>query len=115
MQRQQNVNGARVAGRRHVNSARMACCRSCDKLCTCIYIASGGDVVILNDANFESTVLKNTGGDGWFVDFYAPWCGHCKTLAPVWESMATALIGTDTHLAKMDCTQNLVTTYKYVA
>ena len=65
-------------------------------LCTCIYIASGGDVVILNDANFESTVLKNTGGDGWFVDFYAPWCPHCRTFAPIYESDAEWFLSTYT-------------------
>jgi len=53
---------------------------------------SGKDAVIeLTDSNFASTVLKSD--EPWLVEFFAPWCGHCKQLAPEWEKAAAALKG----------------------
>lgn len=44
--------------------------------------------LVLDNSNFDSYVLdpnKNV-----LVEFYAPWCGHCKNLAPVYEKVAEA-------------------------
>jgi protein disulfide-isomerase A6 len=56
---------------------------------------------VLTDSDFDSLVLDNN--DLWFVEFYAPWCGHCKNLKPEWAKAATALKGS-VKLAKVDAT-----------
>ena len=40
----------------------------------------------LNEVNFESEVLNNSGTV--LVDFYADWCGPCKMVAPVLEKIS---------------------------
>lgn len=45
------------------------------------------DVIELTDDNFDRQVLN--GDDVWFVEFFAPWCGHCKNLEPEWAAAAT--------------------------
>jgi protein disulfide-isomerase A6 len=43
-------------------------------------------VKILTPENFDSVVLDSS--KDVFIEFYAPWCGHCKKLAPIWEKLA---------------------------
>eukprot|EP00287_Rhodomonas_sp_CCMP768_P003311 CAMPEP_0196725518 /NCGR_PEP_ID=MMETSP1091-20130531/7063_1 /TAXON_ID=302021 /ORGANISM="Rhodomonas sp., Strain CCMP768" /LENGTH=161 /DNA_ID=CAMNT_0042067815 /DNA_START=116 /DNA_END=601 /DNA_ORIENTATION=+ len=38
----------------------------------------------------------------WFVNFFAPWCGHCKRVAPVWEKVATQLKDVGIRVGKID-------------
>ncbi|KAJ1149849.1 hypothetical protein NDU88_002649 [Pleurodeles waltl] len=79
---------------------------------------SGGgskkDVVELNDDNFDSTVLNSE--DVWLVEFFAPWCGHCKTLEPEWAAAATEVkeqTQGKVKLAAVDATVNQVLASRY--
>ncbi|WWC61684.1 protein disulfide-isomerase domain [Kwoniella dejecticola CBS 10117] len=60
---------------------------------------SASNVVDLDTKNFEQFV----GGDRpALVEFYAPWCGHCKNLAPVYEQLADAFPTDRVVIAKTD-------------
>ncbi|XP_022169601.1 protein disulfide-isomerase A3 [Myzus persicae] len=54
--------------------------------------------------NFDDLVINN--GVDTLVEFYAPWCGHCKSLAPVYEQVAEKLKDEAVSLVKMDATAN---------
>lgn len=54
-------------------------------------ITTGSDVVTATEKSFNAEVLKHPGIV--VVEFFAPWCGHCKALAPEYEKAATLLKG----------------------
>ena len=58
---------------------------------------------VLSDRSFNLHVSqKDT-----FVKFYAPWCGHCQKLAPVWDELAKKFESdSKVKIAKLDCTQH---------
>ena len=48
---------------------------------------AASSVLDLIPDNFDDIVLKS--GKPALVEFFAPWCGHCKKLAPIYEELAT--------------------------
>eukprot|EP00798_Chlamydomonas_sp_ICE-L_P013196 gene13196-19030_t len=61
------------------------------------------DVVVLTTSNFDELVSKSKYA---LIEFYAPWCGHCKSLKPHYAAAATALKEFDgVMIAKVDATE----------
>ena len=64
-------------------------------------------VKYLTGKNFDEVVMDKS--KNVLVEFHAPWCGHCKKLAPVWDKLAETLEAEkkeDVAVAKMDATIN---------
>ena len=57
---------------------------------------------VLNDKNFEEEVLKTEGTV--LVDFYADWCGPCKMMSPVIDSIAEEM--TNIKVGKVNVDEN---------
>jgi protein disulfide-isomerase A1 len=83
-------------------------------------VAAASDVKQLNKDTFKSFVEENdlvlaecessSLHPGFSIhtnifSVFAPWCGHCKALAPEYETAATTLKEKDIKLVKIDCTE----------
>ena len=67
-------------------------------------------MVHVSDDSFDADVLKAEGAV--LVDFWAEWCGPCKTIAPALEDISKEMNGRIT-IAKLNIDDNPLTPQKY--
>jgi thioredoxin 2 len=63
-----------------------------------------------SDANFSNEVLNSPGAV--LVDFWAPWCGPCRTVAPILDNLAVKYAGR-LKVVKVNVDENPVTASRY--
>ncbi|QQP57056.1 Uncharacterized protein FKW44_001920 [Caligus rogercresseyi] len=74
----------------------------CASELSCLLSLSRGDNDddLMNKESFEAAKAEGA----LFVKFFAPWCSHCKRLAPTWSSLADKYAEKDVQIARVDCT-----------
>ena len=66
--------------------------------------SNDGPVKVAVAKNFQALVADST--KDVLIEFYAPWCGHCKKLAPIYDELGQKLAGENVEIVKMDATAN---------
>lgn len=77
-------------------------------LVLCALLCASAAVVELTDTDFKEKTAEGL----WLVKFYAPWCGHCTSLTPLWNQLGDEVSG-DIHVAKIDATKNPAQAVRY--
>ncbi|XP_049301179.1 thioredoxin-related transmembrane protein 1-like [Anopheles funestus] len=62
---------------------------------------SKSQVIELDESNWDRMLT-----DEWLVEFYAPWCPACKSLAPIWDDLSTWSDDLNIKTAKVDVTSS---------
>ncbi|OBT66300.1 hypothetical protein VE03_04327 [Pseudogymnoascus sp. 23342-1-I1] len=62
-----------------------------------------GSSVSFTPESFHTRVTLSQ--DSWFVKFYAPWCHHCQTLAPIWTELAKEMEG-KLNIGEVNCEEH---------
>jgi len=68
------------------------------------------EIVEISDTTFDSEVLKSS--TPVLVDFWAPWCGPCRILAPIIKEISDSYSG-KIKVGKINVDENQLTTMKY--
>ena len=75
-------------------------------------VVAHAPAVELTDENFDDNVLLRK-KEMWLVMFYAPWCGHCKHLKPVFDEAAPKARSYGMRMGKMDATASTTVAKRY--